>query len=70
MARGVWLAMNVEDEIRDIVSEINEAWLERRTQGLARFLHDEIVIAPPGFQGWQVVWRTIIPDDSGESPSG
>jgi len=37
-------------EIQDIVREINEAWLERRAADLARFLHDEIVIAPPGFQ--------------------
>jgi ketosteroid isomerase-like protein len=43
--------MNVEDEIQDIVREINEAWLERRPADLARFLHDDIVIAPPSFQG-------------------
>jgi hypothetical protein len=43
--------MNVEDEIQDIVREINEAWLERPPADLARFLHDEIVIAPPGLQG-------------------
>jgi hypothetical protein len=43
--------MNVEDEIQDIVRGINEAWLERRPADLARFLHDEIVMAPPGFQG-------------------
>jgi hypothetical protein len=43
--------MNVEDEIQDIVREINEAWLERRPADLAHFLHDEIVIAPPGLQG-------------------
>jgi ketosteroid isomerase-like protein len=43
--------MTVEDDIQDIVREINEAWLERRPADLARFLHDEVVIAPPGFQG-------------------
>jgi hypothetical protein len=43
--------VNVEDEIRDIVRDINEAWLERRPGELARFLDEEIVIAPPGFQG-------------------
>ena len=131
--------MNVEDEIQDTVREINEAWLKRRPADLAHFLHDEIVIAAPGFQDhvrgrqaavdsydqfaatatvhaadfaepdiqtwgdtavatyrftldyamgggarnhdtgwdilvlcraagkWQVVWRTIIPEDSGES---
>jgi hypothetical protein len=43
--------MNVEDEIHEILREINEAWLERRPADLAHFLHDEIVIAPPGFEG-------------------
>ena len=43
--------MNVEDEIQGIGREVNEAWLERRPADLARFLHDEIVIAPPGLQG-------------------
>ena len=43
--------MNVEDEIHGIVRKINEAWLERRPADLAHFLHDEIVVAPPGFEG-------------------
>jgi ketosteroid isomerase-like protein len=43
--------MNVEDEIQEIVREINEAWVERRPADLARFLDDQIVVAPPGFQG-------------------
>jgi ketosteroid isomerase-like protein len=41
--------VGVEDEIRGIVREINQAWLSRRPEHLARWLHEEVVIAPPGF---------------------
>jgi hypothetical protein len=41
----------VKDEIRDIVRQLNHAWLAGRSEDLARWLHEEVVIAPPGFGG-------------------
>jgi hypothetical protein len=41
----------MEDEVKRIVWEIEQAWLERRPEDLARWLHEDVVIAPPGFTG-------------------
>ena len=45
-----------ESLIRDLISQINTAWLEGRPRALEAWFHPAIVIAPPGF-GDRVVGR-------------
>jgi hypothetical protein len=39
------------DQIKDLLDGIDAAWLNRRPRDLEPLLHENIVFAPPGFQG-------------------
>ncbi len=43
--------MTPEQEIRTLIHEINQSWLEGRLDRLSRNLHPKIVMVAPGFQG-------------------
>jgi uncharacterized protein (TIGR02246 family) len=40
-----------QEEIRQILRTINDAWTHGRSEDLAEYFHDDLVIVNPGFQG-------------------
>ena len=40
-----------EEEVRSLLAELNACWLEGRPGDIAPFLHEDVVLVPPGFSG-------------------